>query len=101
MNSYFTLFSLDIDPWNEDIYDKFILENSEAKYSIGESNLSKWFTHEIDLKLFSKRFPDYIFILGGEGQEAGDLWIKYFKDGKMQIALANITYDDFDEKKLK
>lgn len=61
----------------------------------------KWYDHEIDMKAFSKRFPDVVFTLHGEGEESGDLWVKYFKDGKMQRVDAVISYAGFDEGQLK
>lgn len=62
---------------------------------------AKWYEHEMDFLEFSKKYPDVIFQLSGEGEEAGDLWIKYFKNGKMQKREAKITYESYDEKELE
>lgn len=62
---------------------------------------TKWYDHEKDMREISKQYPDVIFQLNGEGEESGDIWVKYFVNGKMQVAKAKITFDDFDKKKLK
>ena len=62
---------------------------------------TKWYNHENDMREISKQFPDIIFQLNGEGEESGDIWVKYFVNGKMQTASAKITFDGFDQKKLK
>ena len=64
------------------------------------SDQTKWYTHEEDIKKFSKRFPTVLFTLKGEGEESGDMWFKYFKNGKMQVAMARIEFDSFNEGKL-
>jgi hypothetical protein len=61
----------------------------------------KWYDHERDMKSFSKVFPGILFTLHGIGEEPNDQWYKYFKDGKMQIAKAQISFEPFDPKKLK
>lgn len=61
----------------------------------------KWYDNADDMKAFSLRFPDVLFILRGEGEEAGDIWVKYFKNGKMQFAQAVITIPSFDPLELR
>ena len=47
----------------------------------------KWKDHEENLIEFSRKYPDVIFTLDFEDEE-GDLWKKYFRNGKKQIANA-------------
>jgi hypothetical protein len=45
----------------------------------------KWYEHEDDMKKLSKRIAGVVFKLRGIGEEHPDEWVKYFKDGKMQM----------------
>lgn len=106
---YYTSYYLDIHEGELPIHN--ILENVTEDdfeflgYAIDEDGDSldstKWYEHEADMREFSRRFPDYVFKLHGEGEESGDVWYKYFKNGRMQECPAKITYDEFDESKLK
>lgn len=75
-----------------------------AKYQCAgfeESDEVKWYDHENDMKQFSLDHPDILFTLRGYGEENEDIWIKFFKNGKMQEAKARIEFDSFDDRKLK
>jgi hypothetical protein len=61
----------------------------------------KWYTWEADMRKISKQFPNTIFLIEGEGEDSGDIWKAYFLNGKMQKAEAKITFEPFDEQKLK
>jgi hypothetical protein len=79
--------------------------NDEFMYAIDPSgecvDSVKWYNHEDELEAFSKRFPDVLFTLSGEGEESGDIWRKYFVNGKKQVAKAKITFDEFDPAQLR
>jgi hypothetical protein len=107
---YYTNFTLSIVDGNDDVADEEIIsklvenEESNACAALNKdgswADSAKWYNHEDDLREFSKLFPDKLFLLEGEGEESGDLWKKYFKNGKMQEVRARIVYDDFDPAKL-
>lgn len=89
----------------DEIYSKLYKENEEVRYAMDKrgntSEPCKWYEHDKDMKEFSKKYPEYLFTLKGEGEEAGDMWVKYFLNGKVQTANAKITFDPFDVNSLK
>ena len=99
---YYTRYSIkhdEINPAVTDVIDE-ALEKIWDGYSPFDEEC-KWYEHEDDMKEFSKRFPNVLFTLSGEGEEAGDIWKKYFKNGKVQVSKARIIVDDFEESELK
>lgn len=84
---------------------KLTQENGEAGYVLaadGNSEESgKWYEHEKDLLSFSRQHPHLLFTLNGWGEEAGDIWVKYFHNGKVQKEKASLTLPGFDPAKLK
>ena len=60
----------------------------------------KWYKHDEDMKLLSKKHPDILFELYGNGEEDGDMWKAYYKNGKSYVVRAIISYPEFDEKLL-
>jgi hypothetical protein len=104
---YYTTFSLEVENAPNDVDIIAVLRDWEedAMYALDESgNTSeslKWYDHVVDMRAFSGQWPDVLFILNGEGEESGDIWRKYFKNGKVQMAKAKITFDEFDKSKLE
>ena len=100
---YYTQYQLAWEPHDQEV-EIFLEANEEAYYGItpeGESaDEAKWYDHEKNMRALSKKFPHILFTLSGEGEEAGDVWKKYFKDGKMQATKAVIVLDDFNPTKL-
>lgn len=60
---------------------------------------SQW-DHDTDMINISKMYPDAVFRLEGKGEENSDMWVNYYKNGKVQECQARIVFDDFDESKL-
>lgn len=46
---------------------------------------------------YSKKHPNTLFLIKGDGEESFDMWKAYIKNGKMQFCEARIEYDDFNE----
>ncbi len=61
----------------------------------------KWYEHKEHCLEVSKKFPDQVIVVQGKGEEAGDIWMAYYKNGKSFKAEAVITFELFDESKLK
>ena len=61
----------------------------------------KWYEHDEHMLEISKQYPNVVFELYGEGEEAGDLWKKYYKNGKRQYCPAEVSFPEFDESKLE
>jgi hypothetical protein len=78
--------------------------NDNADFAItefGETlNGCKWYGHEKEMREFSKEYPDVVFELHGEGEGSGDLWNKYFRNGKCQLCSAVIVFPEYDPRKL-
>lgn len=94
---YSTYFQIAITPELPEVREAL----NESDFSYAFDDTCKWYDHEADMLAFSKQFPDALFKLTGEGEEAGDMWRKYFKAGKMQSCHAQITYESYDESKLR
>jgi hypothetical protein len=67
----------------------------------GELYDVKWYNHEEDLILLSEEYDELVFQLDGKGEENGDIWRKFFKNGKYSFSQAIITFPDYDESKLE
>jgi hypothetical protein len=77
----------------------------DAGYAFNDEGHSEgdltWYENVKEMAEFSKKYPDVLFFLEGEGEESTDLWEKYFLDGKVQLCPAKIEYDEYDVEKLQ
>lgn len=63
-----------------------IQDDTEAGFALGidgsSCERSMWYKHEKSLCAMSAKISDTLLKLHGEGEEAGDVWDKYFVGGK-------------------
>lgn len=78
-----------------------IEQKSQYNFYSGQSDKVKWYDWQKDCLEVSKDFPNLVIKIEGGGEEQGDQWKAYIKDGKIQIAKAIVTFEAFDESKLK
>lgn len=101
---YYTHHKLEIVKGDNELISELRDFSEDANYALEDdgdtAESCKWYDHESDLKNFSALRPDALFKLSGEGEEAGDLWIEYYQNGKMQLCKGKITFDEFDCNKL-
>ena len=57
----------------------------------------KWYEHERDMLHVSKRFPNVVFILSGEGEENNDVWKKRFLNGEVWEIRPEVSWPEFPE----
>ena len=98
---YYTRYEIEITKDGHDFSDIQDDLVAETGYSDPFGDTCKWYSHEDDVKRFSKKHPDVLFKLTGEGEEFPDFWIKYFKNGKMQKCTGEVVYPPYDESLLK
>lgn len=99
---YYTRFKLSTKPKTAGILDEQADGDQRIRDLVGDNaEETKWYEHDEDLRRISAKYPGVLFTLRGEGEEAGDVWVKYFRDGKMQAGETTIAYEPFDEAKLK
>lgn len=84
----------------EDEIEKMNVFDSGNSIEHGCYACAKWYDWKEDMSLLSKRFPEILFYLHGEGENYDDLWDAYFLGGKSQYCPAVITYEDFNPDKL-
>ena len=95
---YYTNYSLEVMPHSDAVIEKFRNDNEHAAYALDESGDSnegtKWYDHNEDLTKLSKEFPNHIFLLEGKGEESGDIWKTYYKNGKLQECKAKMVFPE-------
>ncbi len=94
---YYTTFDISDNPQT---VQQAIEDKSQYAFYDGsvEGKWYKWQEHCLEV---SKDFPNLVINVEGDGEEQGDQWKAYFKNGKVQVCKAIVTFEDFDESKLK
>lgn len=107
---YYTRFSLTVYEGKHEVDSAFIPGFADKKlcgnfYSLqdfidGGSDSCKWYDHKKEMLEISKLYPDLVFVLDGDGEEAGDCWREFYKNGKTYRWELEVKRPPFDSKKL-
>lgn len=57
---------------------------------------AKWYDWEDDVKAISQEYPHLLFSLEGEGEESGDIWKAWARNGKVVKVQAKIVFEEPD-----
>lgn len=100
---YYTDYELTVS--DNSLIDTIAAEMSEFTDYKWNSSLAlydvKWYNWQSDIREISSRYPNVLFTLDGAGEESADIWRVYAKNGKIQLEKAKITFEQFNEEKLK
>ncbi|CAM0055225.1 hypothetical protein VPHK460_0175 [Vibrio phage K460] len=100
---YYTDYTVEVengDPF-EEVLDAIKEQSDYSGWDGNELRDVKWYRYRDDVKYISRRFPDKLIVVSGEGEESGDVWREYFLDGKSHCVKAKFAFEDFDKNKLK
>ena len=112
---YYTTFELRVQNKEQDtpenvqaIQDAIIEQESDNRHVFDNDGQSvwsdggiKWYEYTEHLIEISKKLPNLVIQVDGEGEEVGDIWRAFWKDGLVQEVKRTVIVEDFDEKKLK
>lgn len=94
---YYTRYDISDNP---ETVQQAIEDISQYSFYSGQTDTVKWYDWQEHCKEVSKNFPNLVIKVEGDGEEQGDQWKAYIKNGKIQITKAVVTFEEFDETKL-
>lgn len=97
--TYYTVTDLDGNDLSEEL-SMFLHETEDYAEDYSGDNETSWYEYEEDLKSFSLESPGRVIVCHGIGENNGDIWDLYVKDGKTQRCEAEIIIPPYDESKL-
>jgi len=97
---YYTNYQLEIIEGNNPEIDYHTEISELADINNLFEDIHKWYDYHDDMIKYSKKHPNTLFKLIGEGEESGDLWHCYYKNGKKQFCKGEIVYPEYDESEL-
>lgn len=94
---YYTRFQLKVINGDKSVnYEESITESTSGCFE----DECKWYDFEEQMKAYSLLHPEVTFRIYGEGEESGDVWRAWFKNGKMFRTYAEFVFEEYSEEKL-
>jgi hypothetical protein len=92
---YYTRFELSVveDDSGITLCDHKLAISEVAGYDDCFDDEIKWYGYKEDMQKYSKAYPNTIFLLDGIGEENGDVWKSFFKNGERNYIKAQIVFD--------
>lgn len=87
---YYTRY--DISNNSEDVREALVIQSG---YGCLESDSIKWYDWANDIKAVSLRYPGTEVHVSGEGEESGDIWKAFAKDGLVYRAEVVLEYGPY------
>ena len=78
---YYTIYSLTKIKGKDEDFDALNKDLRELGIDLDFDCNLKWYDHETDLENLTKKYPDLVVELEGDGEDVGDYWKKRFKNG--------------------
>lgn len=73
------------------------LDDVEYSYMLkGMEFNAKWYHYDRDMLSVSKRFPELLFVIEANGEESGDIWRAYFRNGKQKRIEPEMNWPEVD-----
>jgi len=94
---YYTNYTITADKVLPDDFEEKFEEVTDYGFEYGSFEC-KWYDYEVDMKEISKSYPNILFTVEGEGEESGDSWKHYFKNGEDYRTEPEIIWPKFNEK---
>lgn len=101
---YYTSYRLEVIEGDPDLIRQLRDECEDAHAAFDDDgnydDRIKWYNSDTDMDKFSKKHPEALFLLEGEGEESPDFWRQYWQNGKCQNIAGEIVYEEFDKTKM-
>ena len=79
----------------ERVGNDLLTDESHYEFTLYPRDEVKWYDEETDMIEFSKRFPEAIFQVYGEGEEQEDVWRQEYMNGYMRDQHIIVTWSDW------
>lgn len=77
-------------------FGEYGLPLEDWNYEFFGGNTAKWYGWKKDMEQISAEYPHLLFALEGEGEESGDIWKAWARNGKVVEARAKIVFEEPD-----
>jgi len=97
---YYTNFTFTT-PLTEDQLNKLSSISGYTHECDGDLFKAKWYEYKEHMIELSRIYPNKLFQIDGDGEDDGDIWRHYFKNGKSLLQKPKIVFEEFKESELK